>query len=92
MNASPLFQSIRAGNFLPARPATKVNNLGLTWFYSLVDSIYPRYRIFLTTYTRPENNKQKIFVNVQEGARKAVESLFAFLFSRWRVLYCRARG
>jgi Plant transposon protein len=57
-----------------------------------VDSIYPRYRIFLTTYTRPENNKQKMFANVQEGAHKAVERPFAVLFSRWRILYCPARG
>jgi Plant transposon protein len=92
MNASPLFQSIRAGTFPPARPSTRVSNLHLTWFYYLVDFNYPRYRIFLTTYTRPENNKQRMFSCVQKGARKAVERLFAVLFSRWRVLYCPARG
>jgi hypothetical protein len=92
MNASPLFQSIRAGTFPPARPATNVEGLNLTWYYFLVDAIYPRYRIFLTTYTRPENNKQKMFSKVQEGARKAVERLFAVLFSRWHVLYRPARG
>jgi hypothetical protein len=92
MNASPLFQSIRAGTFPPARPATKIDDLDLSWYYFLVDSIYPRYRIFLTTYTRPENNKQKLFASVQEGARKAVERLFGVLFSKWHILYRPARG
>jgi Plant transposon protein len=34
----------------------------------------------------------KMVSNVPEGARKAVERLFAVLFSRWHVLYCPARG
>jgi Plant transposon protein len=33
-----------------------------------------------------------MFANVQEGARKAVERIFAVLFSRWRVRYCPAGG
>jgi Plant transposon protein len=92
MNASPLFQSIRAGSFPPARPSTTVDDLDLTWYYFLVDSIYPRYRIFLTTYTRPSNNKEKMLARVQEGARKAVDRLFAVLFSRWYILHRPARG
>jgi hypothetical protein len=41
MNVSPLFQSIRAGTLPPARPATNVEVLDLTWCYFLVDAIYP---------------------------------------------------
>jgi Plant transposon protein len=92
MNASHLFQSIRAGTFTPARLATNVEGLDLTWYCFLVDAIYPRYRIFLSTYTRPENKKQRMFSKVREGARKAVARLFAVLFSMWHVLYRPARG
>jgi hypothetical protein len=92
MNASPLFQSIRAGTFSPARPVTKIDELDLSWYYFLVDSIFPRYRIFLTTNTRPENNRQNLFASVQEGARKAVKRLFGVLFSKWHILHRPARG
>ena len=92
MNASPLFHSIRAGTFPPARPATKIDEFELSWYYFLVYTIYPRYRILLTTYTRPENNKQKMFACVQEGARKAVVRLFGVLFSKWHILYRPASG
>jgi hypothetical protein len=92
MNVSHLFQSIRAGSFPHARPSTIVDDLDPTWYYFLVDSIYSRFRIFLTTYTRPANNKEKMLSSVQGGARKAVERLFAVLFSRWHIIYRPARG
>jgi Plant transposon protein len=92
LNASPHFQSIRAGTLPPARSATNVEGLNLTWNYFLVHAVNPRYRIFLTTYTRPENKKQKMFSKVQEGAHKSVERVFSVLFSRWHVLYRPARG
>jgi Plant transposon protein len=57
MNVSTHFQSIRAGTFPPARSATNVEGLNLTWNYFLVVAINPQYRRFLTTYTRPENKK-----------------------------------
>jgi hypothetical protein len=92
MNASPLFQSIRACTYPPSRPATTIEGLSISWFYFLVDSIYLRYRIILTTYTRPPNKKEKLFASVQEGVRKAVERVFAVLFSRWHIVYRPARG
>jgi Plant transposon protein len=90
-NNSPLVNKMKIGAWPPTRPSIHVGNLHLTWHYLLADSIYPRSKIFLRTVREPKNAKEKLFSTAQEGARKAVERVFAVLFARFRVLKYPAR-
>jgi Plant transposon protein len=92
MNASPLFQSTRAGTFPPRPPSQRLMMSTFRGINFLVDSIYPRYRIFLTIYTRREDNKLKLFATEQEGARKAVERVFLSSFLEVAFFHRPARG
>jgi Plant transposon protein len=50
LDRSPLFQRLRTGRWSPVRPDTMIGAFRLSWFFYLTDSIYPRWRIFVTTY------------------------------------------
>ncbi len=86
MHQSPLFQKIRTGEWPRLRPDIKIGNANVSWFHFVVDGIYPRYRMFLNSYTAPSSPREKAFAQQQEGVRKAVERVFAVLCSRFGVL------
>jgi Plant transposon protein len=91
MNSSPLFNEIPTGQWPPFRPSTTVQGVELSWYYFLVDGIYPKFRFFMTTFNNPRNLKEKFYGKHQEGARKSVERVFGVLFKRFGILYrpCR---
>jgi Plant transposon protein len=91
LDLSPLFCKVRAGEWPPAAPSFQVGGYTVTWFYWLCDSIYPRFRIFVTAIGSPVTAREKLFSSSQEGARKAVERVFGVLFSRFHILYRPSR-
>jgi len=84
--SSTLFQRIRRGEWPPSQPKAIIAEMALTWFYYLTDSIYPDWRVFVKTYKKTLNKKQKTFCKHQEGVRKAIERFFGVLFRRYRIL------
>ncbi|KAJ0744134.1 putative harbinger transposase-derived protein [Helianthus annuus] len=60
--------------------------------YYLSDGIYPRYSIFVKTYSDPFDEKRAYFKKVQESSRKDIERCFGVLKQRWHYLRnpCRA--
>ncbi|KAJ0751828.1 putative harbinger transposase-derived protein [Helianthus annuus] len=60
--------------------------------YYLSDGIYPRYSIFVKTYSDPIDEKRAYFKKVQESSRKDIERCFGVLKQRWHYLRnpCRA--
>jgi hypothetical protein len=46
MAHSPLMQKIRNGEWPLAIPEVNIGSMTLSWFYFIVDGIYPRHRIF----------------------------------------------
>jgi Plant transposon protein len=53
INYSTLFNKIRTGAWPPFRPETVISSMPLTWYYYLVDGIYPRFRFFVPTFSNP---------------------------------------
>jgi Plant transposon protein len=91
MNSSTLFDRVRAEKWPPARSETIIGGFPLTWFFFLVDGIYPRFRIFVSSISPPRNMKEKVFSSRQESARKAAERVFGVLFKRFGIFYRPSR-
>jgi Plant transposon protein len=53
MHHSPLFNKIVCGEWPLSRPETTISGFHVSWFYFLVDGIYPSYRIFVNSYSDP---------------------------------------
>jgi hypothetical protein len=86
MARSPLMQRIRNGEWPLAIPEVNIGSMTLKGFYFIVDSIYPRHRIFINSYSKPRSQKEKAFSRQQEGVRKTVERVFAVLSGRFQIL------
>jgi Plant transposon protein len=86
LEMSPLFQRLRTGKWPPLRPDIDICGFRLTWFFYLTDSIYPGWRIFVTTYNDRRTRKQKNFRCHQEAVRKGLEVVFGVLFARFCIL------
>jgi Plant transposon protein len=91
LHYSTLFKKIRTGAWPPCRPETVISGMPLTWYYYLVDGIYHRFRIFVSTFSNPRNLKENLFGKHQERARKSVERVFGVLFKRFQILYRPSR-
>lgn len=59
--------------------------------YFLADGIYPPYASLVQTFKRPTNQKEKLFAQVQEGARKDVERAFGVLQLRFAFVHTPAK-
>jgi Plant transposon protein len=90
-NQSKLFNKIRTGMWPPSLPEIDVAGYPLTWFYFLVDGIYPRLRFLISSCASPTTGSEKMFARHQESARKAVERVFGVLFKRFALLYRPSR-
>jgi hypothetical protein len=54
--------------------------------YYLADGIYPEWAVFVKSISLPISDKDKLFAQEQEGARKDIERAFGVLKRRWCVL------
>ncbi|CAM6087889.1 unnamed protein product [Calypogeia fissa] len=57
----------------------EVNGTAYHRAYLLVDSIYPKWSCFVTTFHQPQTVKKSFFAKCQEGCRKDVERAFGVL-------------
>jgi Plant transposon protein len=85
------FNRIIVGSWPRSCPDMDIAGFPLTWFYFLSDVIYPSLRFFVSSISGPRTAAEKMFYAQQEGARKAVERVFAVLFKRFHVLYRPSR-
>ncbi|XP_047978945.1 uncharacterized protein LOC125220855 [Salvia hispanica] len=67
------------------------NNRQCKMGYYLADGIYPKWPTFMKTFNRPANEKQSLFAQKQEAARKDVERAFGVLQARFNIIKAPAR-
>ena len=63
-----------------------------TGLHFLADGIYPDYACFMKTYGYPCCHKERLFVKMQEGARKDVERAFGRLMIKWAITAAPCRS
>jgi hypothetical protein len=85
-NQSRLFNDIRVGKWPDVEPEIVIGELFLTWFYMLSDGIYPKVKHLINSMVR-DTAREKLFARQQEAVRKAVERVFAVLFSLFNIIY-----
>jgi hypothetical protein len=71
-------------------PEIVIGELVLTWFYMLSDGIYPKVKHLINSMVG-DTAREKLFARQQESVRKAVERVFAVLFSRFNIIYQPSR-
>lgn len=86
LDCSTLFSMVQAGTWPIHKPEMNIAGRVIDWFYWVVDGIYPPYRIFLKTISKPSTKREKHFSRAQEAFRKGVERVFGVLFSRWHII------
>jgi len=59
--------------------------------YFLADGIYPEWAVFVKSIRLPITEKDKLYAQEQEGARKDIERAFGVLQRRWCILKVPAR-
>jgi hypothetical protein len=59
--------------------------------YFLVDGIYPEWAVFVKSIRLPITEKDKLYAQEQEGARKDIKRAFGVLQRRWCILKRPAR-
>ncbi|XP_002449057.2 putative nuclease HARBI1 [Sorghum bicolor] len=59
--------------------------------YFLADGIYPEWAVFVKSIRLPITEKEKLYAQEQEGARKDIERAFGVLQRRWCILKRPAR-
>lgn len=69
----------------------EVNGQIFTQLYSLVDGIYPPYRCFMGTMSKPTSPAWKYYAKRQEGERKSVECSFGILGGKFRIIKNKSR-
>lgn len=89
LNRSPLFIDTLKGE----APGVQyyVNGTQYDTGYYLADRIYPEWAAFMKTIPAPQTEKDKLFAQKQEGARKDVECAFGVLQSRFDIVRRPAR-
>ena len=84
LNRSPLFTEVLQGR-APEVHFT-VNGTGYNMGYYLADGIYPEWATFVKTIPLPQCEKDKLYAEHQEGARKDVERAFGVLQARFAII------
>ncbi|XP_066353525.1 protein ALP1-like [Miscanthus floridulus] len=89
LNQSSLFTQVLQGR----APEVKftINGSEYNMGYYLADGIYPEWATFVKTITLPLTEKDSLFAQHQEGARKDVECAFGILQKRWAIIRHPAR-
>lgn len=85
LKSSPTVNRVLQGSLLPHFEYVKNNH---TWkdLYFVVDGIYPRWSIFVSTIHVKGTRKKRLFPKAQEDMRKDVERALGVLISRWALL------
>ena len=71
-------------------PEIIIGELTLTWVYMLSDGIYPKVKHLINSMLG-DTTRENLFARQQEAVRKAVERVFALLFSRFNIIYQPSR-
>ena len=89
LNQSLLFTQVLQGR----APEVKftINGSEYNMGYYLADGIYPDWATFVKTITLPLTDKDRLFAQHQEAARKDVECAFGILQKRWAIICHPAR-
>jgi hypothetical protein len=88
LNQSPLFYALKGE---APQVQFSVNGNEYRTGYYLADGIYPEWAAFMKSITLPQTDKDKLFAEHQEGARKDVERAFGVLQSRFAIVRRPAR-
>lgn len=86
IDRSPLVTNMLLGTSPPC--AWELDGERRTSGYWLADGIYPRWPIFIQSFTEPQGLKRRNFATKQEAARKDIERAFGVLQARFHIL-CR---
>ena len=78
------------GKWPEVEPEITIDDIVLKWFYFLCDGIYPKVEHLVNSMVG-DIVKKKLFSCQQEAVRKAVERVFAVLFSRFNIIYKPSR-
>jgi hypothetical protein len=89
LNRSPLFTEVVQGRAPEVH--FMVNDNEYNMGYYLADGIYPEWATFVKTIHLPQCNKDALFAQKQEGARKDVERAFGVLQAHFAILRSPAR-
>lgn len=60
--------------------------------YYLVDGIYPKWSVFVQSFSNPDTEKKAFFSKMQEVVRKDIERAFGVLQGRWHIIAKPAKG
>lgn len=63
-------------------PSFTMGKRTIDWKYYFDEGIYPNFRIFIKTISRPTTQKEMLFATAQKLFRKASESFYTIQFSR----------
>ena len=86
LHKSSIFLSILSGQLDLETQPYQINNAVRNFGYFLVDGIYPSWAIFIDTFHEPQDEKQILFCQAQEGVRKDIERAFGVIVKKWRML------
>jgi hypothetical protein len=86
---SSVFDNLAAGNGPHVRYT--LNGRGYDMGYYLGDDIYPEWMTLITTDSRPQSRKQRIFTTKQHAHRKDVERAFGVLQAKYAICKRPAR-
>jgi hypothetical protein len=89
LNQSPLFIEVLQGR----APSVQfhINGIEYNMGYYLAYGIYPEWATIVKSITRPQNDKDTMYAQRQESARKDVERAFGVLQKRWAIIRHPAR-
>ena len=59
--------------------------------YYRADGIYPQWVVFVKSIAAPQSDKDTVYAQAQESARKDIEHAFGVLQSRFNIADCLAR-
>ena len=87
LSVSEHLAKVLARQFPPVAPQYMVSGENFRWFYYIADGIYPPWKVFCGMIDEAELNKEKVFVEAQEGVQKCVERVFGVLFTQFKILF-----
>ncbi|XP_072147811.1 uncharacterized protein [Setaria viridis] len=89
LNHSPLFIQALKGE--APKVYYSVNGTQYNAGYYLADGIYPQWAAFVKSIAAPQSEKDKLYAQAQESARKDIERAFGVLQSRFNIVDRPAR-
>ena len=86
LDKSGIVQSILNGTLDLKTDLYTINGKVRDWLYFLVDGIYPKWAIFVSTISVPVSSTEKYIATKQEAARKDIERAFGTLVQQFQIL------